>query len=70
MIATWTCGACGKRTDGLSGIDDAMDCFCPRCPRCGGLTDYLADGEECTCEFGQPEPWRPIATVEVKADVL
>lgn len=51
-VTTWTCGSCGKTTDGRSGLDDAMDCFCPRCPRCGGLTDGPADGEECICDMG------------------
>ena len=50
-LTTWECESCGKRTDGRSGIDDAMDCFCPRCPRCGGLKDGLSvGGDECLCE--------------------
>lgn len=43
MTVTFTCPDCGKLSDGRSGIDDAMDCFCPRCTECGEIT-YAADG--------------------------
>lgn len=26
-----------------------MDCFCDRCPRCGGLTDVPSEGDGCQC---------------------
>ncbi len=34
---TFTCEDCGKYSDGGPGMDDAMDCFCDRCGRCGEL---------------------------------
>jgi hypothetical protein len=37
-------------------MDDAMDCFCPRCHQCGGLEYDPYGGEECVCEMG--EGWR------------
>ena len=45
----WDCESCGKLTDGRSGIDDAMDCFCARCSRCGGLTELSMGGDQCLC---------------------
>ncbi len=59
---TWTCGSCGKLTDGRSGLDDAMDCFCPRCPRCGGLEHDPYGGEECICDMGHPEDVEDVRT--------
>jgi hypothetical protein len=45
--AVWTCESCGKLTDGLPGVDDAMDCFCQRCRGCGELSAYcLCDDED------------------------
>jgi hypothetical protein len=44
MGATWMCESCGKLTDGLPGVDDAMDCFCQRCRICGELSGY------CLCD--------------------
>ncbi len=48
MTATWRCEQCGKQTDGRSGIDDAMDCFCDRCDDCHELT------WDCVCQCFDP----------------
>jgi hypothetical protein len=38
-----------RKTDGRSGMDDAMDCFCIRCSRCGGLDYDPYGGDDCLC---------------------
>lgn len=55
--AYWVCWDCGKLTDGRSGLDDAMDCFCARCSLCGGLTDMPGEGDGCQCDDPDDDPY-------------